>query len=201
MNVNQNAKRYPARQRGFGLVELLIAMEEMGRALLCSPFLGTAVFATNALLECADETTQKDLLAAIAAGKTTLCVAHAEPDQGWDLDAIAMQATKTADGFSLSGGKAWVLDGHSADVVLVVARNEDGLALFRVAGDASGLQRRPAPAFARAGRPRDSTPTPARGAPPPIPSHSPLQPKFVVSGSPLVLRELCYENLSHHGFL
>ena len=51
---------------GYSYVELLIVMEEMGRALLCAPYLGTAVFATNALLHCADETTRKELLTGIA---------------------------------------------------------------------------------------------------------------------------------------
>src|SRR4029450_8758600 len=53
---------------GMGYVELLIAMEEMGRALLCAPYLGTAVLSTNALLLCADEGTQKELLAAGGGG-------------------------------------------------------------------------------------------------------------------------------------
>ena len=42
---------------GMGFVELLVAMEEMGRALLCAPYLGTSVLATNALLLCADAAT------------------------------------------------------------------------------------------------------------------------------------------------
>jgi len=53
---------------GFGPVELLIAMEEMGRALLCAPFLGTSVFAAQTLLTCADEVTQKEILPKIASG-------------------------------------------------------------------------------------------------------------------------------------
>src|SRR5215467_2822340 len=69
---------------GFGPVELLIAMEEMGRALLCSPFLGTSVFATQALLTCADGVTQKELLPKIASGAAIVSVAHAEPNGRWD---------------------------------------------------------------------------------------------------------------------
>src|SRR5262249_53276414 len=51
---------------GMGEIELLVAMEEMGRALLCAPYLGTAVLGTHALLACADASTQKELLAGIA---------------------------------------------------------------------------------------------------------------------------------------
>jgi alkylation response protein AidB-like acyl-CoA dehydrogenase len=126
---------------GYTYVELLIVMEEMGRALLCAPYLGTAVFATNALLHCADETTRKELLAGIAAGETIATVAHAEPNGRWDLGGVELAAKKSGDGWTLTGRKAWVLDGHTADVVLVVARTEAGLSLFRVAGDARGLER------------------------------------------------------------
>ena len=126
---------------GYTYVELLIVMEEMGRALLCAPYLGTAVFATNALLHCADETTQKELLASIAAGELTATVAHAEPNGRWDLGGIELSATRSGDDWTLSGSKAWVLDGHTADVILVAARSDAGLSLFRVAGDAQGLTR------------------------------------------------------------
>ena len=126
---------------GFTYVELLIAMEEMGRALLCSPFLGTAVLSANALALAADETTGKELLAGIASGEMLVSVAHAEPNGRWDLDGIEMQAVKVADAFSLTGTKSWVLDGQVADVLLVAARTDQGLGLFRVDADAAGLTR------------------------------------------------------------
>jgi alkylation response protein AidB-like acyl-CoA dehydrogenase len=126
---------------GFGPVELLVAMEEMGRALLCAPYLGTAVFAASALLACADEVTRKDLLPGIAAGEKIVSVAWAEPGGRWDLASIGMRAREKGDGFELDGSKRWVLDGHLADVLLVVARGEAGLELFRVEPDAPGLGR------------------------------------------------------------
>ena len=126
---------------GMGYVELLIVMEEMGRSLLCAPYLSTAVFATNALRYCADDTIQKELLVGIAAGRTTATVAHAEANGRWDLAGIEMQAQATSDGFALTGTKSWVLDGHTADALLVVARSDEGLALFHVEGEASGLSK------------------------------------------------------------
>jgi alkylation response protein AidB-like acyl-CoA dehydrogenase len=126
---------------GFTYVELLIAMEEMGRALLCSPFLGTAVFATNALLAGASKAAQKDLLPGIAAGRTIATVAHAEPNGRWDLASIQMRARPKGDAFELDGAKSWVLDGHTADVLLVLARTDAGLEIFRVDADAEGLSR------------------------------------------------------------
>jgi len=126
---------------GMGYVELLVAMEEMGRALLCAPYLGTSVLATNALLLCADAATQKDLLAKIAAGRAIVSLAHAEPNGRWDLAAISTRARAKSDGFELDGARAWVLDGHVADVLLVAARTDDGIGLFRVDARAEGLSR------------------------------------------------------------
>jgi len=130
---------------GMGFVELLIAMEEMGRSLLCAPYLGTAVFATNTLLRCADESARKALLPEIATGRKLVSVAHAEPGGRWDLASIGMTARAKGDGFELDGVKTWVLDGHSADVLLVIARDGDGLGVFRVEADAEGLTRTPIP--------------------------------------------------------
>jgi alkylation response protein AidB-like acyl-CoA dehydrogenase len=126
---------------GMGYVELLVAMEEMGRTLLCAPYLGTAVLSANALLHCADPRAQKELLPKLAAGRVIVSVAHAEPNGRWDLAGIALRARAKGDGFELDGTKAWVLDGHIADVLLVVARTDEGLGLYRVDVGAEGLTR------------------------------------------------------------
>ncbi len=132
---------------GFGYVELLIAMEEMGRALLCAPYLGTAVFATNTLLACADAVTQKELLPKVAAGKLIASVAHAEPNGRWDLAGIGLRAKGTGANVTLDGEKTLALDGHTADVLLVVARSDAGLELLRVDAAAPGLTRKSIPAL------------------------------------------------------
>jgi alkylation response protein AidB-like acyl-CoA dehydrogenase len=131
---------------GFGYVELLVVMEEMGRALLCAPFLGTSVLATNALLHCAEPTAQKELLPGIAAGRTIATVAHAEPNGRWDLAAIEARARAEGGGYVLDGKKAWVLDGALADLILVAARTASGgIELFRVDPKAKGLTRSAVP--------------------------------------------------------
>jgi len=132
---------------GFGPIELLIAMEEMGRALLCAPFLGTSVFAARALLECADGVTRKELLAKIAAGSAVVSVAHAEPNGRWDLAGITLRAKGAGANVTLDGEKTLVLDGHCADVLLVVARGDAGLELLRVDAKAAGLSRSSIPAL------------------------------------------------------
>ncbi len=74
----------------------------------------------------ADETTRKELLAGIASGGTLVSVAHAEPNGRWDLDGVTLRAARSADGHTLTGAKTWVLDGHVADVLLVVAQDRRG---------------------------------------------------------------------------
>jgi alkylation response protein AidB-like acyl-CoA dehydrogenase len=126
---------------GLSAVELLIAMEEMGRALLCAPFLGTSVFAASALLGCASELAQKELLPKIAAGACIASVAFAEPNGRWDLAGITLRAAGAGPNVTLTGEKTLVLDGCAASVLLVVARSDAGLELLRVDASAPGLTR------------------------------------------------------------
>jgi alkylation response protein AidB-like acyl-CoA dehydrogenase len=128
---------------GFGYVELCIVAEEMGRALLCAPYLSTAVMATNALLHCATAAAQKALLPGIADGSTRATLAYAEA--GWDVSNVALTAQEKDGGWVLDGTKGYVLDGHTADVLLVAARTGAGIELFRVGPDATGLSREAIP--------------------------------------------------------
>jgi alkylation response protein AidB-like acyl-CoA dehydrogenase len=133
--------------QGFGFVELGIALEEMGRSLLCAPYFASAVLAANAIQNAATEPRKKELLPEIASGERIATVAFAEPSGGWDAAAIELTATATGGGFRLDGTKSFVLDGHTADTIIVVARapgssGEDGLSFFTVAGDSRGLERR-----------------------------------------------------------
>jgi alkylation response protein AidB-like acyl-CoA dehydrogenase len=128
---------------GFSYVELGIVLEEMGRALLCAPFFSTVVLAANALLLCGDEAAQRDYLPGIASGETIATLAFTEPSGRWDEAGIEMTATAVGDGHTLTGTKMFVIDGHSADLVLVLARTDAGISLFAAEGDAVGLTRTP----------------------------------------------------------
>ena len=133
--------------QGFGFVELGIALEESGRALLCAPFFASAVLAANAVLLGATEARRKEILPAIASGETIATLAITEPDGRWEIPAIALTATPTSDGWRLDGTKSFVLDGHTADQIVVAARlpdtiGTDGIGLFVVPGDVAGLDRR-----------------------------------------------------------
>ncbi|PIE32615.1 MAG: acyl-CoA dehydrogenase [Ilumatobacter coccineus] len=127
--------------QGFGYVELGIVLEEMGRALLCAPYFSTVVLAANALLQSGDEDAKAAHLPGIASGETIATVAVTEPSGKWDESGVTMEASPSADGYTLSGVKSFVIDGHIADLIIVVARTEAGISLFAVDGDADGLTR------------------------------------------------------------
>ena len=128
---------------GFGLTELEVVLEEMGAALLCSPFFATAVLAAQALLASADEAACRRYLPGIAAGQTLATLAAAERNASWDPAMVSARAVRTPGGWALSGQKSFVIDGAIADLVLVVARSTAGPALFAVDRGAPGLHAEP----------------------------------------------------------
>ena len=132
--------------QGFGISELAIAVEEMGRALLCAPYFASTVMAATAILKSGSEDQKQLLLPDIAAGETIATLAISEESGVWSPDGVAMTAKRAGDGYRLNGVKSFVLDGHTADLAVVVARREgscgdDGLSLFTVECSAAGLDR------------------------------------------------------------
>lgn len=122
---------------GLGTVEMMVVMEEMGAALLCAPYLSTAVLAASAIAEAGTEDAKKGILSGIADGSTIATVALVDEGAGWGAGDVTMKVG--SDG-TLTGTKTYVLDGHTANVLLVVAQADDGLALFRVDAGAAGLE-------------------------------------------------------------
>ncbi|GAC1321429.1 MAG: acyl-CoA dehydrogenase family protein [Acidimicrobiales bacterium] len=126
---------------GYGYVELIVVLEEMGRSLLCAPYFSTVALAANALLASGDDAAKKEYLPGIASGEVIATVALTEDSGKWDESGITLEATKSGDGYTLTGSKNFVLDGHTANLILVAARTGAGTSLFAVSGDASGLTR------------------------------------------------------------
>ena len=126
---------------GFGYVELIVVLEEMGAALLCAPYFSTVALGANALLTSGDEQAKTDLLPGIASGETIATLAITEDNGRWDFEGITLEATATGDGWTLNGHKNYVIDGHTADLILVAGRTDKGVTLFAVTGDAAGLTR------------------------------------------------------------
>jgi alkylation response protein AidB-like acyl-CoA dehydrogenase len=132
--------------QGFTFVELAIVLEEMGRVLLCAPYFSSVVLAADAIMNAGTKEQQGDLLPGIASGETIATLAFTEPNGKWDATGIEMVATGSGDSYTLNGTKMFVIDGHTANLVVVAARTEgssgeDGISFFAVDGDASGLTR------------------------------------------------------------
>ncbi len=127
--------------QGFGIEELAIAMGELGRSLAPCPFLGSVVLAGRLLAHAGGEACEARL-AEIAAGRiASLAVVEAD---SFSLADASMRAREggSAPYWTLEGEKTYVLDGHHASLLLVVARDAEGaLALFDVDPGASGLTR------------------------------------------------------------
>ena len=132
--------------QGFGFVELGIVVEEMGRALLCAPYFASTVLAATAILNAGSEEQKQTLLPDIASGATIATLAFTEDNGRGGMDGVELTATVADGGYKLDGHKSFVLDGHTAGLIVVLARRpgtsgSDGLSLFAVQGDADGLDR------------------------------------------------------------
>src|SRR5690606_35382740 len=108
--------------QGFSFIELGIVLEEMGRVLLCVPYYSSIVLAANAILNAGTEDQKKELLPGIASGDTIATLAFTEPSGKWDASGITMEFTESGGEYKLTGEKMFVLDGHTADVIVVLAR-------------------------------------------------------------------------------
>lgn len=142
----------PEEYDGLGLtaVDLMPILEEMGRSLYRGPFFSTVCLGVNALLLGGSAAQKEEILPLVAAGEETLTLAYSEPHGRHEIDAIETHFEERGDEFVLHGVKRYVLDGVSADRVIVAARSkgsvgEEGIRLFVVPGDAEGLTRKRLP--------------------------------------------------------
>jgi alkylation response protein AidB-like acyl-CoA dehydrogenase len=129
---------------GYTLVELCLALEEMGRALLCAPFFSSIVLGANAILVGGTEEQRETLLPDIASGDVRAALAFAEQTDRWAPMGATTEATADGSGYRLHGSKTLVVDGYSAQLIVVSARITDSpeISLFLVdAQEAEGLTR------------------------------------------------------------
>jgi alkylation response protein AidB-like acyl-CoA dehydrogenase len=119
-------------------------MEEIGRTLMPSPFLATSVLAASALLRGGSDAQKSAHLPKIADGSLLAALAVDEGAKHRPLT-TKLQAVRSGNGFRLSGDKAFVVDGHTADLLIVAARtagkagDRDGLTLFLVDPKTKGI--------------------------------------------------------------
>jgi acyl-CoA dehydrogenase len=130
---------------GLGAVEAGVVMEEIGRTLMPSPFLATGVIAASALVRGGNAAQKKEYLTRIAKGDLIAALAVDEGAKHRPLK-TALQAVRSGNGFRLKGAKAFVVDGHVADLLIVAARSagkpgeRDGLTLFLVDPKTKGIE-------------------------------------------------------------
>lgn len=130
--------------QGAGPVEMMVVMEEMGRALVVEPFLETAIIGAS-LLSQSDGATSRAALKALAVGNMVLAFAWAEPGMRYDVADIMLQARRSEGGWRLHGGKSVVTGAPWATHLIIAARTAgekgdgEGLSLFLVDRKAEGL--------------------------------------------------------------
>jgi alkylation response protein AidB-like acyl-CoA dehydrogenase len=130
---------------GLGCVEAGVVMEEIGRSLVPSPFLSTAILAASALSRGGSAAQKSEHLPKISAGTLLAALAIDESAKHRPLR-TTMQAVRSGNGFRLKGAKAFVVDGHTADLLIVAARSagaageREGLTLFLVDPNSKGIE-------------------------------------------------------------
>jgi alkylation response protein AidB-like acyl-CoA dehydrogenase len=128
---------------GLGAVEAGVVMEEIGRTLMPSPFLSTGVLGVSAL-KAGSDAQKAEYLTGIANGALLTALAIDEGAKHRPLQ-MALKAARSGNGFKLNGAKAFVVDGHTADLLIVAARSagapgeREGLTLFLVDPKAKGI--------------------------------------------------------------
>jgi len=125
---------------GAGMRELAVVFEEMGASLLCSPFFATVALAVSALLTSGDRDAIGKLLPGFVDGSTTATLILNDALGPWNPESVTLTARPATGGFLVDGDAPMVLDGHTADVVLLAARTEAGISLLAVESTAPGLQ-------------------------------------------------------------
>lgn len=131
---------------GGNFLDLVILLEEMGRACLPGPFFSTVVLCGLTILAAGSEKQKREFLPRIARGETILAFALTEPSAVYEASAIATRAVRDGDSHVINGTKLFVSDGHIADYIVCVARTEDsaepddGITLFLVDANSPGIE-------------------------------------------------------------
>ena len=130
---------------GLGIVDLVVLMEEMGRAVVPGPFFSTVLLGGLAILEAATDGQKKAWLPKLASGDARAALAWMEPSADLGARGITLPATAKGGGHTLNGTKLFVQDAHTADVLVVAVRtatgktSEEGISLFLVPKGSSGM--------------------------------------------------------------
>ncbi|HEY3134592.1 MAG TPA: acyl-CoA dehydrogenase family protein [Blastocatellia bacterium] len=130
---------------GLSTVEMTIAFEEMGRALVPGAFLSTVALAGSLIEKACSPDYRSARLQAICEGKSKATVALLEESASWDADAVKLSATPVDGGYKLNGKKLFVSDASVANLIITVARAGSDLVLAFVDSKTSGVSIKPMP--------------------------------------------------------
>jgi len=111
---------------GMGFIDLIILVEEFGRALVPGPFIPTVVGGAIALLEAGSDAQKQQYLPKIASGEQIWTLAFTEPSARFDAEGVELEAKAEGDNFVLNGSKLFIRDAHVSDYMTVVARTKQG---------------------------------------------------------------------------
>lgn len=131
---------------GGGPVETLVVMEALGKGLALEPYLATVVLGGGAVRLAGSAAQKQRIIPALVEGSLRLALAQTESQARYDLNDIATTARKVEGGYLLDGRKSVVINGDSAQLLIVSARTSggrrdaEGISLFLVPADAPGLR-------------------------------------------------------------
>ena len=129
--------------QGFDYLDLIVLIEEFGRALVPGPFIPTAVGGAIALLEAGSDEQKQQYLPKIASGEHIWTLALTEPTARFDAEGVELVAKEDGDSYVLNGTKLFIRDAHVSDYMTVVARTggkgEDGITLLIVDSKSPGI--------------------------------------------------------------
>lgn len=131
---------------GLGYVDLVVMLEEMGRYLLCSPFFSTVCLGANALMIAGTPEQKQHYLSQICEGKLTTTLAYTSSNGQWGAKAVEATVKAQGNDYVLNGTYRYVPDGHTAQLLIVAARNEgsegeEGISLFAIPANTAGVGR------------------------------------------------------------
>ena len=134
---------------GFGgsAIESMLIMEAFGKGLVVEPFLETVIMAGGLIDDHGSDQQKSSFLEPAIAGEMHLALAYAEPQSRFNLSDVVTEAKEDGDNFVINGYKSVVMNGPSADQIIVSARtsgtqlDENGISLFIIDANASGLDK------------------------------------------------------------
>lgn len=138
---------FPTRYGGENgtFLDLVVLLEEMGRALVPSPFFATVVLGGLYMLEAGSEEQKEEFLPGLAKGDTIITLALTEPGSGYDAVSIAVEAIPHQNDYLINGTKLFVPNAHIADYLLCVTRTkkvvnpEEGITTYIMDSDTPGI--------------------------------------------------------------